>query len=388
MQVFRAYFKVMRASAGGIAIYLVVFLGLSVMFSSAGAPRTMGDFTQTKTPIAVINRDKDAPLAQGLASYLAETNNAIPYPDDAEKLQDALFFRNVEYIAIIPDGFSADFMAGRRCAVQKVIVPDSVSSRYVDMRIDKYLNTARLRLQYGGEESQARLAAAARADLEFETPVAIESASAFGSSTQGFVYYYRYFAFAVLAMIMMGVSSIMMAFNKPDLYRRNLCAPIPARSMSLQLAAGHGVFALGCWALLVSASSALYGKSLLSSGLMWLYCLNSLAFTMVSTSIGFLVGSSVRSHSAQAGAVNVIANGMCFLCGVFVPQSIMSKPVLSFARFLPAYWYVRANDAISALSRLTASTLRPIYGHILIQLLFAIAIFATALLLVKERQAA
>lgn len=388
MQAFRAYFKVMRASAGGIAIYLVVFLGLSIMFSFAGAPRTTGDFTQTKTPIAVVNRDKDAPLAQGLASYLAETNRVVDYPDDPEKLQDALFFRNVEYIVIIPDGFSADFMAGRRCAVQKVIVPDSVSGRYVDMRIDKYLNTVCLRLQYGGEESQARLAAAARADLAFETPVAIESASACGSSTQGFVYYYQYFAFAVLAMIMMGVSSIMMAFNKPDLYRRNLCAPIPARSMSLQLAAGHGVFAVGCWALLVSASLALYGKSLLSSGLMWLYCVNSLAFTIVSTSIGFLVGSSVRSHGAQAGAVNVIANGMSFLCGVFVPQSIMSKPVLAFARFLPAYWYVRANDAISALSRLTASTLRPIYGHILIQLLFAAAIFATALLLAKERRAA
>jgi ABC-2 type transport system permease protein len=123
MQVFRAYFKVMRASAGGIAIYLVVFLGLSVMFSSAGAPQTTGDFTQTKTPIAVVNRDKDAPLAQGLASYLAETNNVVPYPDDAEKLQDALFFRNVEYVAIIPDGFSADFMAGRRCASTNTSIP-------------------------------------------------------------------------------------------------------------------------------------------------------------------------------------------------------------------------------------------------------------------------
>ena len=387
MQVFRAYFKVMRASAGTIAIYIVIFLGLSMAFSFAEAPGEAGGFAQTRTPIAVINRDRDAPLAQGLAGYLADTGRVVPYPDDPEKLQDALFFRNVQYIAIIPAGFSADFLSGRDCAVQKVTVPGSISSRYVDMRIDKYLSTARLRYMYGGDQSQEQLAADIRADLAPETPVTVVSSSASNGSENGFVFYYRYFAYAVLATVMMGVSSIMMAFNKPDLLRRNLCAPIPARSRSLQLAAGHTVFALGCWSLLVLFSFVLYGRSLLSSGLVWLYCLNTLAFTVVSASIGFLVGSSVKSIGAQAGAVNVIANGMSFIGGVWVPQSIMSKQVLDVGRFLPAYWYVKANDAISRLSRLSASALRPIYGDVLIQLAFAAAIFATTLLLTKERQA-
>jgi len=387
MQVFRAYFKVMRASAGTIAIYVAIFLGLSVAFSLAEAPQESAGFAQTRTSIAVINRDGDAPLAQGLAGYLADTSTVVPYPDDPEKLQDALFFRNVEYIAIIPAGFSADFASGRDCAVQKVIVPGSISSRYVDMRIDKYLSTARLRRQYGGDQSEEQLVAAVGADLAQETPVAVLPSSATNGAAQGFVFYYRYFAYAVLATIMMGVSSIMMAFNKPDLLRRNLCAPIPARSRSLQLAAGHTVFALGCWSVLVLFSFVLYGRSLLSSGLVWLYCLNTLAFTVVSASIGFLIGGSVKSVGAQAGAVNVIANGMSFMCGVFVPQSILSKQVLDFGRFLPAYWYVRANDAISALYRPIASALRPIYGDMLIQLGFAAAIFATALLLAKERQA-
>jgi len=107
----------------------------------------------------------------------------------------------------------------------------------------------------------------------------------------------------------------------------------------------------------------------------------------VSASIGFLVGSSVKSVGAQAGAVNVIANGMSLIGGVWVPQSILSKQVLDVGRFLPAYWYVKANDAISRLSRLSASALRPIYGDVLIQLAFAAAIFATTLLLIRERQA-
>jgi len=387
MQVFRAYFKVMRASAGAISIYVAIFLGLSVAFSLAEAPQETGDFAQTRTSIAVINRDGEAPLAQGLADYLADTSGIVPYPDNPEKLQDALFFRNVEYIAIIPAGFSTDFLSGRDCAVQKVTVSGSISSRYVDMRIDKYLRTARLRHQYGGDQSHEELAAAIRADLAQETPVTVLPSSATNGSEREFVFYYRYFAYAVLATIMMGVSAIMMAFNKPDLRRRSLCTPIPARSANLQLAVGHTIFALGCWSVLVLFSFVLYGRNLLSSGLVWLYCMNTLAFTVVSASIGFLVGSSVRSNGAQAGAVNVIANGMSFVCGVFVPQSILSKHVLDFGRFLPAYWYVKANDAISGLSRPTASALRPIYGDVLIQLAFAAAIFAVTLLLTKERQA-
>ena len=387
MQVFRAYFKVMRASVGTIAIYVAIFLGLSVAFSFAEAPQEAGGFAQARTPIAVICRDGDAPLAQGLAGYLADTSRVVPYPDDPEKLQDALFFRNVEYIAIIPAGFSADFLSGRDCAVQKVTISGSISSRYVDMRIDKYLRTARLRHQYGGDQSQEELATAVRADLSKETPVTVLPSSATNGSEQGFVFYYRYFAYAVLATIMMGVSSIMMAFNKPDVRMRSMCAPIPARSANLQLAAGHTIFALGCWLLLVLVSFALYGRNLLSSGLVWLYCLNTVAFTVVSASIGFLVGSLVKSVGAQAGAVNVIANGMCFIGGVFVPQSILSKQVLDVGRFLPAYWYVKVNDALSGLSRPTAGAVRPIYGDILIQLAFAAAVFATTLLLTKEREA-
>ena len=387
MQVFKAYFKVMRASAGAIAMYVAIFLGLSVAFSLAFASQEAEGFAQTRTPVAVINRDEEAPLAQGLVGYLEDTSRVVPYPDDPEKLQDALFFRNVEYIAIIPAGFSADFLSGLDCAVQKVTVPGSISSRYVDMRIDKYLRTARLRHQYGGDQSQEELAVAVRADLAQETPVTVLPSSTANGSERGFVFYYRYFAYAVLATIMMGVSSIMMAFNKPDLARRNLCAPIPARSRSVQLAAGHTIFALGCWSVLVLFSFVLYGRSLLSSGLVWLYCLNTLAFTVVSAGIGFLVGSSVRSAGAQAGAVNVIANGMSLICGVFVPQSILSRQVLDFGRFLPAYWYVKASDAISGLYRPTAGALQPIYGDVLIQLAFAAAIFATTLLLTKERQA-
>ncbi len=401
MQVFKAYFKVMRSSTVSLAINLGVFLGLAVFLSVMAPSTAVVDFEPTKTSVAVINRDSDAEIAQGLVDYLARTSQLVQYPDDEEKLQDALFYRKVEYIAIIPAGFSDAFMSGEDCTIQKVIVPDSSSSYYVDMSINKFLNTARLYRAYagGGEEGgnggngengengfQARLVAAAMANLAVETPVTMKSSRSLNSERPGYSYYYAYCGYALLAMVMTGVSSIMMAFNETDLYLRNLCSPLPRRNMSLQLAAGHSVFALGCWAILVLGSLILHGNTILSSGLLGLYFLNTLAFAAVCTSIGFLVGSLVKSCGAQSGAIHVIAMSMSFLGGVFVPQSVMSKPVLAVAKFLPSYWFVRANDAIGDLVRITADAVRPIYGSMLIQLGFAVAIFSVTLFLSKERR--
>ena len=69
MQVFKAYFKVMRGSAVSLAISLSIFMGLTVIFSFNAPKTAMGDFESARTPVAIINRDGDAELARGLVDY-------------------------------------------------------------------------------------------------------------------------------------------------------------------------------------------------------------------------------------------------------------------------------------------------------------------------------
>ncbi|HHX10493.1 MAG TPA: ABC transporter permease [Firmicutes bacterium] len=386
MQVFKAYFKVMRGCAMPLVINLSVFVGLAVLFASVAPDALPDGFDPVKSPVAVINRDGDGEIAQGLVDYLSQVCRLVQYPDDVDKLQDALFHRMVEYIAIIPEGFSNAFMSGEECAIQKVIVPNSTSSHYVDMSINKFLNTVNLYRQYVKPVSPAGLIAAVIDDLSVDVPVTLETGRGMSEDDRpGHSYYYRYCAYGLLAMVTMGISSIMMAFNRPDLLLRNWASPLPRRSISVQLALGHGVFALGCWAILMLLGLVLHGRALISSGVAGLYALNTLVFAAVCTAIGFVVGNSVKSTGAQAGAVNIIALGMSFLGGVFVPQSAMSKQVLAVGKFLPSYWFVRANDAISGISVFTLERLSPILSSILIQLGFAVAILSVTLLISKDR---
>lgn len=384
MPVFRAYFKVMRVALPIMLIYLATHLGVAAISSFHGNPAQAMDFSQTKVPMAIINRDGASPLVDGLTAYLADVHRKVSLPDDPEELQDALYFRNVEYIVIIPRGFSTGFLAGEKVALQKVIVPNSMSSYYVDRCIDNYLKTFRLIHNYGRGGSDLELLAAVRADLAAGATVSVHAKNVV--PPRGFVFYFIYFAYVLLALVVLGVSTTMLSFNQPDLQRRIQCTPQPARRMTMLLAAGHGLVALGSWAALIVFGLILYGKNLQGSGLLGLFCLNSLAYAAVCTSIGLAVGSLIKDRNAQSAATTVIAVGMSFLSGVFVPQSLMSPAVLSFARFLPAYWYAKASNAIGALANPAVADLSSVHGDIMIQLGFAAAIFSVTLLLGKERK--
>lgn len=387
MPVFKAYFKVMRSSVVVLLVNLAVFMGLVVLFSVIAPDAAPQSFEPTRTPLAVINRDGDAALARGLAEYLLEAGLAEPLPDDLEKMQDALFFRQVEYIAIIPAGFSESFMARESPVIEKAVVPDSTSSYYVDLSLDRFLNTASYYRDFSPKKSEEELVLVVRADLAVKTPVTFKTAGNAQGYLTGYHYYFSYCGYALLAIVITGISSIMLAFNRSDLCLRNQAAPLSRRQFNLQLAAGHSTFALGCWVLLMAGSLLLHGKSLFSTGLTGLYFLNTLVFTVVCAAIGFAAGIFIQNQAAQAGVITATSLGLSFLGGVFVPQMVMSKPVLAVAKFLPSYWYIKANDAIGLLGAPAAENLAPIYQAVFIQLGFAVAIFSAGLLFVREKTA-
>ncbi|HBT65031.1 MAG TPA: ABC transporter permease [Ruminococcaceae bacterium] len=383
MQVFKTYFKIINASKNSLLIYLLVFLGIAFMTSKSFNSSPTAGFTETKINIAVVNRDTESNVIKGLIGYLSKTSNIVDVPDDTEKLQDMLFFRKIEYIAIIPKGFTEHFGASSEAHIETVAVPDSISAVYVDILIDRYLQALRLTADFSGlpSEDQARLVSqslSAKADIQMK-------ATHTDNNSTGYLFYFNFFAYIILAISTIGLSTIMMVFNQPDLKRRNLCSPIKQRSMSVQLALGSIIYSLFCWALIVLFGIILYGKPLLTSGLLPILALNSLVFTIVCTAIGFLVGILIKSYNVQAAITNVVSLGMSFLCGVMVPQELLGDGVLRVASFLPAYWYIRANRAIGT-SGLKAGN--DIITPMLIQLSFALAIFSVTLFISKQKRTA
>lgn len=392
MQVFNAYFKIIKKNLPQISIYIVVFMTLAIILTLTNTQEKQIGFSDSKINIAFLNNDK-APegslanaLNEGLRNYLSQSANIIPMDDDREKLQDALFFRKIEYIVRVPSGFSSAFIKKQTGArIEKISVPGSTASIYTDLQINKYLNTARLYINSIKDINSIQLAEYINKSLNVKVHVAVKTYGAKTERTDITVYYFNYIAYIMLSVLILGVSTCMIVFNETDIRRRNLCAPLSLKSRNLQMIAANLVFAIVCWLLTVILSLALYRGKMLTINALYLY-INSFLFTLTCLSISYLAGSALKNKNAQSAVSNVITMVMCFTGGVFVPQVFLGDTVLIIARFTPVYWYVKANTDIVSIYRFTPGNVMPVIYSMLLQLGFSAAILAIALVITKQKR--
>ncbi|NMC55883.1 MAG: ABC transporter permease [Eubacteriaceae bacterium] len=383
MQVFKVFFKLIKRNFGEILLYLIIFLILAVVLSSVNTGSQYSGFNQTKSRIVFINNDENSAIVDGLEDYLAKNAVIVDMKDDSRTLQDALFYRDIEYIVKVPMGFSEKFYKGSDAKLEITKIPDSISGVYMDNMIDKYLNTARIYVNNMKNISDEELISYIQKDLSQTANVNLSSANTV--KEKDFSYYYNYSAYSLSAILILGVCSVMLVFNKLDLKRRNLCSPVKGRSINLQLILGNLVFAFGAWFIVVIVSMLLYKKDMFTlNGILMI--LNSFIFTIATLSISFLISNIIKSRPAMSAAANVVALGSSFISGVFVPQYLLSAKVLTIASFTPTYWYVKANIIISSLSQFNAQSLKPVFTNMLIVFAFAVAVLAITLVVMKQRK--
>lgn len=385
MLVFKTYFKIIRNRSGQISIYLVIFIALAIMFSYTAPAKEIENFSQSVTRVAFINEDQDTAMIQGFKSFLGKYSEYVEVPDETEKLQKALFYRDVEYILRIPAGFTEDILSGKQVQLEKTVVPGSTSGIYTNMLVNKYFNTARLYLNSNRNTSQEELVKKLAKDLQAEASVQMERTGAKTTGTATTKFYFNYLAYILISVVFLGVSSIMMVFNNQNLKRRNYCSPLKISSLNLQLLLGNIIFGIICWGLIMLVGFVLFKGQMLTSNSMF-SALNALVFTAVTLSLSFFISLFVKGVNAQSALANVLSLGLSFISGVFVPQEFLSQQVLAAARFTPTYWFIKANNTINGLSNFTMDNLRPVFNCMLIQLGFAIAILSVALVVSKRNQ--
>jgi ABC-2 type transport system permease protein len=385
MQVYKAFFKIIYKNLSQMVIYVVVFILLAVTLTNTYTNPVNTNFTETKINIAFINNDTDSKLVKGLKDYLSKNANIVNIPDNTQKLQDALFFRQVEYIVKVPKGFTDGLLSGKSVQLEKTTLPSSTSGIYMDSIINKYLNTAKTYTSNIKDLSDEQLISYVDKDLSQKTEVKVSSPLSQVSKNEKSACYFNYIAYSLFAILILGVCSVMMVFNNTDLKKRNLCSPVKLRDMNFQMILGNISFAILTWVLMIFTSFIMYGSYMFTAnGLLLL--LNSFVFTLTALSISFLIGNIINSKSAMSAAANVFSLGTCFISGVFVPQVLLGKTVLKIASFTPTYWYVKSNNDIANMANFKMENLMPIFSNMLIVFGFAVAVLAVTLVVIKQKR--
>lgn len=384
MQVYKAFFKIIKKNIPELLIYIGIFLFFAVFLSSSGSDAQNTGFTAAKSNIVFINNDNNTKLTEGLKNYLSKNAYIVDMADDEQQLQDALFFREIEYFIRVPEGFTDRLLDGKDMELQKTTVPDSITGIYIDTMVNKYLNTAKIYINNLDNSSEEQIVNYIEKDLAKETKVRLNNANNQSPNNQNYVFYFNYLAYSLFAVLILGVCAVMLVFNNSNLKRRNLCSPVKIRNINLQLVLGNLSFALVTWFIMIAASLVIYKEFMFSlNGLLLL--LNSFIFTLAALSISFLIANVVKSRGAMSAAANVVALGSSFISGVFVPQELLGKTVLNIASFTPTYWYIKANNSIANIVNFNMENLMPIISSMLIVLVFAVAILAVALVVIFKK---
>lgn len=374
MTVFRCFLKMAQRNSKMMILYFSIFLTISVSIQFATGGKGMDGFEEESLDLAVIDRNGSV-LARELTQYLGRHHHLVELSDDEDAIQEALFYRNVYYVVIIPAEFGEE-TGGK---VQTIKIPGTDSAYYVDQQIGQFLEWVKV-LEAAGCHGQEIYDKVAQID-QVETEVGLLDKNGHGGAQAPYVFMFQYMPYIILSIICYVIGCIMIGFRKKEVRLRMECSAMPPRQQNAQLVLGYLVLGVGIWMVCVLMPVLLYGKDLLADPNMPLYMANAFALMLVSLAISFTTGTLVRREVVLSAVVNVIALGMSFVCGVFVSMDVLGKGVRAAARFLPFYWYESVNQILAMNAGFTPAQQRGIIEGLGMQGLFAAAILCVGLVL-------
>jgi len=375
MQVFKAFFKTVKRQSSSLSIYFIIFLVLTILLTNNGQSQQETTYKATKVKIAVMDRDNTV-LSKSLYNYIDKNHTIVTIKDDKEAMADELFYGNVEYIVIIDQGFQDKLKSGNNeNIIESIKVPQSVSGQFVDNQINQYLSTLNIYLSSGYSVDDASKLAMDTSAIS--TQVSLQKVNDTSTVRSSTYYFFTYIPYILICILTVGLGSILITFRKYDLNSRIQCSALSITKKNISLTLSSLLFSLSCWAAFMIMAAVLYNTDFFSfKGL--LYVLNSFIFLLIAMSIVYFISYFVQSTSILSMVSNVLGLGLSFLGGIFVPLEFMSTGVVAFAKFLPTYWYVKANQIIDTYTG-TSAQINTYLSYIGIEFIFALAIFSAAL---------
>lgn len=379
MNLFKAFLKVLNENKFIIILYTLILLFFGAFnFKNSD---TNGSFVSSKPDVLIVNNDSGNLVSNNLVNYISERSNIIDIDNNSDKINDALFYRDVNYIIYIPAFYGDDFLKGNNPEIEVKSTGDYQSS-LAEMELSRYLKVANIYLKNSNNPDE--LIKYINGTLSNEANVTISS-KLNTTALDKISYFYNFANYSILAGAIYVICLIVSSFKSKGVLKRTIVSSTDYKAINKKLLIANGLFAFCLWLFYVLMSFILIGNVMFSMhGL--LCVINSFIFTFCALCIAFLLSSIVSDKNAINGIVNVIALGSSFLCGAFVPAEFLPNSVLVMAHILPSYYYISSNEIITSLEVLNLKTLKPVIINMLIVIIFSVIFIVISNMISKNKQ--
>ncbi|MBR6228919.1 MAG: ABC transporter permease [Eubacterium sp.] len=384
MQVFKLFFQIAKKKLPAGLIYVIVFFAVCIPMVKLNSGEKV--FEEKKLDIVIFDEDQSTE-SQSLIDSIAAKNTIIELKNDPQLLLDAMYYESVDYTLTVKKGYAqnlskTDTADTKEALFETFHLHDSYATAMMEQYLDEYVRLVRAYEKGGNDVASAIRKTEEKIDIETEVTYATfdNGAAKDDSYPEALGYVFRYMPYVLISVLMNVLCPILLAFRKKDQRYRINCSSMKQSSFSVQLFGGTAVLVLGIWLACVIGDAIIYGG--FYQGTAWIAVANTLIVALICAITAVLVSSFNPGESVINMITQCIGLGMCFLCGVFVPQSMLGGGVLAAARFLPFYWYERANDILMGE---TTGTMGDVWICLLIEVGFLVALALVTMLISRQR---
>lgn len=379
MTVFNTFWKIINKYKGTIILFtvmLVAFGGINTTSSNSTV-----DFTNSKPDIVIVNKDENKGLTKNLISYLKKNTNVKEIKETEEARNDALFYREVNYIIYIPKNYRSDILLGKTPEFDIKTVGDYTSS-LAEMLLTRYLKIQSIYSKNISNEQE--LISAINKNLSQTSEITITS-KVDTSKTSKVSRYFNFASYSIMFIIIFVICMVIASFNEKTIKKRTIISSMNYKTHNKYILRASFIYSVLVWLLYMILGTVLFSSTMLSlRGL--IYGLNAFIFTFSSLTLALLISTLIDDKNAVNGVVNVIALGSAFLCGAFIPTEWLPETVIKISRIFPTYWYVNSNDLLTNLQSINMTSIKPIIINMLVVILFSVLFIIINNLVTKKKQ--
>lgn len=300
MTVFKAFWKIVNKYKGTIILYtvlLIVFGGLNMTTTD-----NQTTFVDSKPDVLIINKDEKTGITKNLVDYIEENSNIINVKENEDAINDALFYRDVNYIIYIPEHYREDVLKGLNPKIDIKSTGDYKAS-LAEMMLSRYIKIQNIYTINNENEDEIieniNNDLSKRANIELKTKIDTEK-------TSKATFYFNFASYSIMAVIIFIVCLVLSSFNEMKVKQRTIVSSMDYKKYNRQLLLASFIYSVIVWGLFVILGTILIGN------IMWttrgiIYMLNLFVFTFCSLTIALLISTLVNNKNAVSGIVNVVA---------------------------------------------------------------------------------
>lgn len=365
MTVFKTFFRIVNKLKPTIILYtalLIIFGAVNMKTSDNNI-----NFVNSKPDILIINQDVNKGLTKNLIDYMKKNSNIMKVENNEEKINDALFYREVSYVIYIPKDYRKNVLLGKNPKLD-IKKTDEYDAHLSEMMLKRYIKLQNIYNEEAGSEDE--LITLINDNINDDVNIKITS-KVDTSKTYNIAYYFNFASYSILAIIIYIICLVLCSFKEESISKRINISSINYKSHNNKILLASIVFSSIVWLLFVIIGVTIVGDIMFSlRGLISI--INSFIFIFCALTLSILISSITNNKNAISGIVNVIALGSAFLCGAFVPAEYLPSSVLNFAHILPAYYYINSNDLLKNIDVINISSMHSIIINTIIIIMFSI----------------